>query len=570
MNLIAAAKRISQLLRDQGIAGLQAKLSDKLRDRRDELDYQKWLKRHALTAADQQEIVDSVAALTNGPLISVILPVYNTDAHLLRRCIDSVRSQIYRKWELCIADDASTLQHIRPMLEHYAAEDDRIKVTFREKNGHISAASNSALESATGEFAALLDHDDELAADALARLAIEINEHPECELIYSDEDLIDTDGNRSRPRFKPDWSPDLFLSLNLLNHLVAFRMSTLKQIGGFREGFEGSQDYDLELRLLEAVRPDTIRHIPQILYHWRSVPGSVALAGSEKPYAHERARVAIREHLERTGRPAEVSGSSYDLHRVVFKLPEVLPRVSLIFDEFRDSAGGTELSHFLDATDYPEVEILQPEWKGLMDSATAKSLNDAAERAAGEILCFASSTFRPLSNEWLTELVRWVHQPEIGAVGPRLLNKKGRVLNGGFILGVRNAVAFAHSGFGREALGNMFRNRFPGNFSAVSACFMVIRRSVFEQLRGFDDKEFPEHFFDVDLCLRLTKMEKRIVVNPFAELIQCDSHIPRILLEEGSNDELVRLKERWPDELRSDPFYNRNLSSVKGDFSIDL
>ncbi|MEP6849625.1 MAG: glycosyltransferase, partial [Acidobacteriota bacterium] len=250
------------LLRDEGFAGLRAKISDKRRDRSEERRYQRWIERGSLDDGRRRQIREMVKALPQTPLISILLPVYNTDERFLRLCVESVKSQLYPYWQLCIADDASTAKHVRPILEKYASEDERVKVIFRETNGHISAASNTALELVSGEFTTLLDHDDELSEDALFWIAQEIDDHKNAELIYSDEDLVDDRGRRSRPRFKPDWSPDLFLSLNLLNHLVAFRTDTLKKAGGFREGFEGSQDYDLELRFVEQIPEVAVRHIP--------------------------------------------------------------------------------------------------------------------------------------------------------------------------------------------------------------------------------------------------------------------------------------------------------------------
>jgi glycosyltransferase involved in cell wall biosynthesis len=201
-----------------------------------------------------------------------------------------VRAQIYENWELCIADDASTNASIAPALKQYAAADSRIKLTFRARNGHIAACSNSALELTTGEWVALLDQDDFLAEHALAIVAATIINYPEAGLIYSDEDKVDGSGTRCRPFFKPDWNPELLLGQNYISHLGIYRRSLLSEIGGFREGYEGAQDYDLALRCAERLRPDQIRHIPRVLYHWRMAEGSVAAAAEAKSYAPEAAR----------------------------------------------------------------------------------------------------------------------------------------------------------------------------------------------------------------------------------------------------------------------------------------
>lgn len=585
MEIFRKARKLEQIFREQRLQGLKAKLADRFYVRREKQKYAEFVRRNQITESYRDGIREKIKSLANQPFISVLLPVYNTDEKWLRLCIESVRDQLYTNWELCIADDYSSKPHVRQVLEEYVAADERIKVVFREENGHISAASNSALEIATGEFVALLDHDDELSEEALFWVANEINDHPETELIYSDEDLIDTKDRRSRPRFKPDWSPDLFLSLNLINHLAAFRTETVRKVGGFRMGFEGSQDHDLELRFIEQILEESIKHIPRILYHWRVVQGSVALAGGEKPYAHERARRAIREHLERAGRPADVSEGAYDLHRIRFQLPADPPKVSLIFIE----DGETDVffrraAEIVRRTDYSNLEVLivshvngprsstqkNISYVSMESQSTSETFNLAATKAEGSILCFADTNLLQLSPDWLKEMVGWAIQEKIGAVGAKLLYRNWTVMHGGLITGVEGTVGIAHRGYGREALGNMFRNRFPGNFSATSACFLVIEKKKFEQLDGFDSEKFPEHLFDADLCLRLREAGLRIVVTPYAELIQTTDRIPKILSEPRSETERINFEKKWPEYLHSDPFYNPNLSRAKGDFSIDI
>ena len=269
-------ERAQTIFSKWGLRGLTAWGIALYRKRREGRAYERFVLIEHSTVADTINFI-------KGPLISVILPVYNVDEKWLRKCIDSVCKQSSRNWELCIADDASTAKHIRPLLEEYASKDPRIKVVFRETNGHISAASNSALELASGEFCLLLDHDDELSPDALFWVATEIDEHPDVAMIYSDEDLIDENGKRTAPKFKPDFCRDLLYSLNLVTHLSAYRTEILRAIGGFRVGIEGSQDYDLALRVVERIAETQIRHIPRILYHWRAIPGSVAWTAVRNP-----------------------------------------------------------------------------------------------------------------------------------------------------------------------------------------------------------------------------------------------------------------------------------------------
>ena len=261
--------------------------------------YELWVRKHRLTDADRKRIIDHIQSFSYRPTFSLIVPVYNTNEQWLRRCLDSVLTQLYPDWELCIADDASTDPLVRKVLEEYRDRDPRIRVVFRQENGHISESSNSALGMAAGEFVALLDHDDEIAEDALYENAALLNQHRDADMIYSDEDKLTEEGKRHSPFFKPDWSPDTFLSQMYTCHLGVYRTEMVRSIGGFRVGFEGSQDYDLVLRLTE--RTQKIYHIPKVLYHWRSIPGSTALAHQSKDYAHKAGLKALQEAVARRG-----------------------------------------------------------------------------------------------------------------------------------------------------------------------------------------------------------------------------------------------------------------------------
>ena len=269
-----------------------------------------------LGPADRVALRRELDSLGKQPLISIILPVYNPDLDLLSAAIDSVKKQVYEHWELCIADDASTDPMVRPLLQKAADGHSRIRLVFRERNGHMAACSNSALALATGEWCALLDQDDMLAEHALAKVALEIDKNPEAGLLYSDEDKIDLAGHRSNPFFKTDWNPELFLGQNYINHLGVYRADLLREIGGFREGFEGSQDYDLALRCIEQLQPEQMRHIPRILYHWRMVSGSLAEKRDAKPYAKDAARGAIADHLPYLALPAGRSRAGKTSNRI--------------------------------------------------------------------------------------------------------------------------------------------------------------------------------------------------------------------------------------------------------------
>ncbi len=554
--------RVSRIAKTSGSSGIKLYLKSLQRKYRESRKYRIWIKAHKLTEIKRCEIRGEIESFQIKPKISVVLPVYNVEEKWLRLCIESILRQIYENWELCIADDASPSPHVRKILEEYAAKDKRLKIVFRAENGHISAASNSALELATGEFCALLDHDDELAEDALFYVAKEINNFADVQMIYSDEDLIDERGRRYAPKFKPDFSRDLMYSLNLITHLSAYRTEILRKIGGFRVGAEGSQDYDLALRVIEEINENQIRHIPRILYHWRVIRGSVAFSLDEKPYAHERARESIRAHLERQGKRARVSQAIINLHRVRYDLPANLPKVSLILSDGEDFQ--TEVEIFKEKTDYQNLEIVES------GAETAENLNRAAAESSGEILCFVNANLKPFAKDWLAELVGFALQKEIGAVGAKIFDADESVLHGGLIIGTNEITSSAHQGFSRDEMGNTLRLQVVSNFSAASISCLCVRKILFEETGGFNALNLPNRFFDADFCLRLREKNYRIVFTPYAELIKNDAN-KRLNLERnstaGEKDFFVK---KWSGVMKRDPFYNPNLSKRAASFSIDI
>jgi len=587
-------KRAVEIGREKGLSGIRQHSLQRFYYWRERLNYQKWIReRDTLTDAKRAAIRLEIENQKTRPLVSVVMPVYNVGEKWLRLCIESVMRQLYENWELCIADDCSPSPHIRQVLEEYAKKERRIKVTFRSENGHISAASNSALELAAGEFVALLDHDDELSEHALFHVAREINRFPETAMIYSDEDLLDENGRRSAPKFKPDWSRDLFYSLNLITHLSVYRTSILRAIGGFRIGYEGSQDYDLALRFIEQIPESQIRHIPHVLYHWRAIQGSVALSGDEKPYAHERARKALRSHFERTGKRAVVSPNRFNLHRVQYQFPENTPKVSLIIladDDVQAAKNAAEI--FVENTNYQNFEvtlICSESQKTVIEAnnfsktgnkatrvkfcrseSKAEKLNFAAAQTSGEILCFVDANLKPETEDWLTEIAGFAYQKEIGAVGAKLLYAHESVLHGGLIVGTNNLVGIAHHQFPRTDGGNFARAQVAGNFSAVSISCLATRREVFQSIGGFDAENFPCKLFDVDFCLKLGEKNQRIVFTPYAELIKIDITKQLNLEKNPTAAETNLFVERWREVIKRDSFYNPNLSKKDASFSIDV
>ena len=559
--------------------------------------YEHWVGTHDTPSMEQlQALRTAAASMQSPPKISVLMPVYNPEKEWLCRAIESVRAQTYPNWELCVADDASTLPHVREILERAGREEPRIRVVFRERNGHICAATNTALEMAGGEWAALFDHDDELAPQALHCMAREIAAHPRAELIYSDEDKIDEQGTRFSPHFKPDWNPDLLLGQNYISHLAVYRTATLRALGGMRAGFEGSQDWDLALRVTERVDAAAIRHVPRILYHWRAGEKSTALHLGEKDYAGESARRALAGHLERIGRPAPIFPTIGGHWRIAQPLPQRHPLVSIIIPTHnaahllrvciasiiaRTEYAPYEILLVNNGSDDPKALELFAEFAredgvrvldyGLPFNYSAIN-NFAARQARGEILCLLNNDIEVLGTGWLGELVSHAVRPEIGAVGARLYYPTMRLQHAGVITGIGGVAGHAFKNFPRDDPGTpQFRPHLAQNLSAVTAACLAVRRSVFFEAGGFDEQRLPVAFNDVDFCLKVQALGYRNLYTPFAELIHHESasrgHEDTSEKVRRFQDEIAAMQERWGDRLFRDPAFNPNLSLDSEDFA---
>jgi glycosyltransferase involved in cell wall biosynthesis len=559
-------------------------------------DYFKWVMEFdTLNSSERNEMLKRIAQHKNKPLISIVMPVYNPKPEWLEEAIKSVRSQIYSNWELCIADDASTNPSIRTILETYAREDDRIHVVFRKENGHISAASNSALSLAKGEWVALLDHDDLLADHALYWVADAINKSPNSRLFYSDEDKIDESGVRSGPYFKCDWNEDLFYSHNLITHLGIYQSELLRKIGGFRLGYEGSQDYDLALRCIEHIDQDQIHHIPRVLYHWRVHDESTAMSSDAKPYAMIAGERAINEHLLRKGvdATAELIGYGY---RVRYALPQVLPLVSLIIPT-RNGLSFLKvcIDSIMQKTTYSNYEILivdngsdelaclnylktivsNPNITVVRDEQpfNYSALNNAAVKAArGEIIGLINNDIEVISPDWLSEMVSHVLRPEVGAVGARLWYSNDTLQHGGVILGLGGVVAHSHRTLPKGNPGYCGRASLIQSFSAVTAACLLIRKSIYEELGGLNEAELKVAYNDVDFCLRVREAGYRNIWTPYAELYHHESATrgPDDTLEKvvRFDSEKEYMITRWKGLLANDPAYSPNLTLNHEDFSL--
>jgi GT2 family glycosyltransferase len=548
--------------------------------------YPSWIQLYdTLDPQTREAIGFQVAALEASPLISVVLPVYNTPEEYLRQAIDSVRAQIYPHWELCISDDCSTEPHVAKILEDYTRRDERIRVVRRNENGHISASSNSALELANGSWICLMDHDDLLAEHALAMAVIALHEVPDAGILYSDEDHIGDDGTRGIPYFKPDYDPLLILGQNYFSHLSMMRADLVRTVGGFREGVEGSQDWDLVLRILEHLKPSQVVHVPHVLYHWRSHPASTASSLSAKPYVIEASRRIVQEHLDRLGVAATamtIRGSSFN--RIKWTPEADPPLVSIIVLPRSGPRFARSIDSVHTRTTYPNFEIvviddgafrppmrqyLRDNFEWLRVIEYRKDVSDSAQRnvaaasARGDILCFIHDDIEVLTTAWLEELVGTLTFPDIGAVGAKLFYPDLTIQHAGIVVGIGGTIGHPHRLRDSISPGYFGRLMLLHCPSAVSWACMAVRRDAFETVGGFDEAHFTTVFGDVDFCLRLGRAGWRTAWTPHAELIHFER--PEDSRIDGENSvrfdrDIRRLHTAWGAWVENDPAYNPNLS----------
>ncbi len=567
--------------------------------------YTNWIRDYdTINDVDRDEIRNHIKSFKNSPLISIVMPVYEVEEGLIREAIESVLSQLYENWELCIADDCSKSPHIKKVLNEYKKKDKRIKVTFRRKNGHISECSNSALKLATGEFIALLDNDDIIPEHALYMVVNEINEYPDVDMIYSDEDKLDPEtGARFDPYFKSDWNPDLFYSQNMFSHLGVYRKSIIDKIKGFRKGYEGSQDYDLALRCLPHTSDKKVRHIPHVLYHWRAIEGSTAATLDNKSYCVDAGRRALQDYLNNLSITAKVEEAKVDsCHHVVWPIPEEQPKIALIIptknaiDLVRQC-----VESIVEKTTYKNYEIVivnnnsdEQESLDYFDSLEKDGIvtllhynepfnfsainNYAVENTESELLAFVNNDIEIMEANWLDEMVAHALRPEIGAVGAKLYYPDGTVQHGGVLLGMGayvNAVAsHLFHRFTRDNPGYFCRAQLVQNLSAVTAACMVMRREVFNEVGGYNEKNLAVAFNDVDLCLKVRDKGYRIIWTPHAELYHHES------ATRGAEDtpekkkrfegERKYMRDMWSDIIDNDPYYNPNLELAEGRFLLSF
>ncbi len=558
----------------------------------DQPDYAAWVERHALTPERLAEGEARLAALTHRPLFSILMPVHDPEVSHLRLALGSAEAQLYPHWELCIVDDASARSEIRHLLKRYAQRTPRIRHLRLDEGRRIAGATNAALSMASGEFVVFLDHDDELTPDALLAVAEALSEDPSTDIVYSDHDILGADGFRRSPSFKPGWCPELLLSYMYFGHLKAYRTSLVREAGGLREGFEGSADYELALRLVE--RTERIRHVPRVLYHWRAAPGSMAEASSNKPLSFEAGRRAVQEALDRRGIegralwPDFAERSHLGLYHVSFRSTEdvpvtiviptrdKLPLLSACIDSIEQRTRHGAYRILIVDNDSREDEtreyfsrtrhtvIPAPTEGGFNFSAL---MNRGVAAVETEFLVLLNNDTVVVSPAWLDELLGYGRLSGVGAVGAKLLYPDGRIQHAGVVLGIHGLTGHAF----QPHLDNPDALEYHGyahvarNYLAVTAACLLTRKSVFEKAGGFDERHLKVAWNDVDYCLRLREQGLRIVFNPNAVLLHLEAQSRG---DHKDESEIAFMLHHWRRYVQDDPYYSPHLSRRDAMFRV--
>ncbi|MGH9823475.1 MAG: glycosyltransferase family 2 protein, partial [Blastocatellia bacterium] len=546
--------------------------------------YKDWVRLCEQYRYKPERAAKRIESLACQPKISIILPCYNTPGEYLRKALDSVIAQYYQTWELCICDDSSTEAHVRKTIDEYVKRDTRIKAVYSDRNGGIVAASNQALELATGEFAGFLDHDDELTPDALFEVVQTLQDRT-IDWVYSDEDKIDPNGKRGEALAKPAWSPDHLLSTMYTCHFSVYKTELVRKAGGLRPGFDGSQDHDLALRIAEHT--ERVAHIPKVLYHWRKIPGSSAGGTMAKPYAYDSAIKALsgalkRRRIEGTVEPGTIPGQ-FRVKRKIVK-PE---KVSILIPT-RDKLNLLRkcIESIEAKTDYLDYEIIIID-NGSTDKSTLAYLrasphrvirdegpfnfsrlnNLAAKEATGAYLLLLNNDTELINAEWMSAMVEHAQRPEVGAVGAKLLYSRCTIQHAGVVVGIHGVADHAHRHVDGKKPASYFN--FAGiirDYSAVTAACMMTRREVFLAAGGFNEKTLAVSFNDIDYCLRLRERGLLVVYTPYAELYHHESATRSKAVDISENSYMLG---KWGQYIRRDPYYNPSMSLDYEDFRFD-
>lgn len=556
------------------------------------LSYAEWIAKYEktdeFTLAAQR---DGVMQLQYRPRFSLVVPTYNTPRQILVQFLDSVMAQTYPDWELCVADDASSLPHVRTVLDEYASRDDRIRVAYRSQNGHISEATNTALELVVGDYVCLMDHDDTIAPNALYEFALKLNESPGLDMIYSDEDKVSYDGtSRFEPFFKPEWSPEYLDCCMYTAHFACYKAELVRKVGGFRSAFNGAQDYDFMLRLSEQC--EKIAHVPKILYHWRSMPGSTAASMDNKEYVVTAAVRALEEHAARTG---QLEFAKLSFYKGCFHLRyrvQGAPKVSIVIP----SAGrnsvirgkDTDLlancvSSIMEKSTYKNIELvvvdnndlrvetisslsrwpvkfvhyLQPEFN------VAAKMNIGAKAATGDYVLFLNDDVEVISEDWLEAMLSVAQRPGVGVVGAKLFFEDGTLQHVGvtFCNGLPDHIRRGYPG---DDPGYFFSSEGQRNYLAVTGACLLLKKALFDDVGGFDEA-LAINYNDIDLCLKVWRKGLRNVYTGQAKLYHFESRNRERTVAKHEQDLFAN---RWADLVTPDPYYSQYFMAAPPDFEM--
>lgn len=576
-------------LRHYGPKEFWVKLTERFQA--DDVDYEQWYENHKALPEELEKQKNE--KWKRKPLISIVVPVYNTPQVFLRQMIESVQNQSYSEWELCIGNASPENKEMKKILEEYK-NDARIKEVEIPENKGISQNTNRAMEIASGELIGLLDHDDLLAPNALYEIAKAVNEHLDAEVIYTDEDKVTTDlKEHFQPHLKPDFNLDLLRSNNYICHFFVASRDLIKRVGGFRPEFNGAQDYDLILRCTEQAKQ--IVHIPKILYHWRVHKASTADNPASKMYAFDAGKRAIEEHLVRCRTKGTVQHTKdLGFYRVKYEVCGE-PLVSIIIPNKDQSEALKKcLDSIREKTSYRNYEIIivennseEPEtfafykkiagekikivtWEGEFNYSAIN--NFGVRHARGDYLLLLNNDVEIINGDWLTEMLSHCQRKEVGIVGAKLYYPDNTIQHAGIIIGIGGVAGSVFVGLPRAFSGYLHKASIQLDLSAVTAACMLVKRSVFEQVGGLEEK-LKVAFNDVDFCLRVREKEYLVVYDPYAELYHYESKT------RGAEDtkekirrfqtEIEYMRSHWIGLLKKgDPYYNCNLSLTKWDYSL--
>ncbi len=521
-------------------------INNDLENKKKQLAYNEWFKKNMPTETDFMFFSKDLTTFHYNPVISILVPVYNTNPLYLRETIESVVRQIYPHWELCLVDDHSSKEATKNILQEYFDSDPRIKIVFQEENKHISETTNSALTISTGEYCALLDHDDLLTKDALYQVVKALNDRPEIDFIYSDEDKTDGDGNFMQPHFKPDWNPDNLLSRNYLGHIAVMRSSILKDIGGFKKGLEGSQDYDIYLRFIEKAK--CVYHIPKILYHWRMHEESVAQNTYSKPYAYIAGQQAIKEALLRREEPGEVimhTGDMLGFYTIRYKITEYKKISIIIPTKDKTSLIKQCIDSILKKSTYPNFEIIlvdngssEPAFFKLIEEYKKNHptvffyhqynipfnfsalINYGASKATGDYLLLLNNDTKVITPDWMEGMIEQAQRKTTGVVGVKLLFPDNTIQHAGIIFDENGIAKHLFAGDHKD-LYNKYINSI-NNYPALTGACIMVRKDLFYALGKFDE-QYAVEYNDIDFCFKAIESGHHNVYIPHVELYHYES-----------------------------------------------